>query len=154
MANLPPLIAYQKACRDLVYAFLEKYYSGQWEEEADILGGGLVAKMDPKNDDFESVLMIQDRYFSFRFIKECLSVNPSLSDIYSYQDFKKECSSQYKRSVVSLEEWIKYPEKRPKLEDCEDTETGLLYKCIPALEGITHYEELLEEVKGRCYNHF
>jgi hypothetical protein len=156
LANHSLWIEYNKGCQALVLTFLNKYYNDhydnrQWRDEAEIFGEGLVYEMAPETHDFSGILSIQGRYFRIYFIKECLELNATLEDIYSFQDFSLDCHYKYKERGILLSEWIKHSTKRPKLEDCEDTATGLLYKIVPALEGITHYEEILEEIKGRFY---
>jgi hypothetical protein len=54
---------------------------------------------------------------------------------------------------ISFENWVKYPKKRKPFKEQPFTAEGqlkmLLVKCIPALEGITHYEDLLKEIEEK-----
>jgi len=94
-----------------------------------------------------------DRFYDIDFVQECLKLDATFEDIESYKDYGLVCSFHEREVGISFERWVKYPEKRKPFEEQPFTAEGelkmLLVKCIPALEGITHYENLLKEIEEK-----
>ena len=131
---------YNQACQKLVWAFLAKYYPDT--SVCPYFVGG---------EKYTGVFKCCDRYYSIDFVQECLKLDATFEDIESYQDYGLECSFHNREVGISFERWVKYPEKRKPFKEQPFTTEGqlrrLLEKCIPALEGITHYEDLLKEIE-------
>lgn len=132
---------YNQACKQLVVAFLKRYYPEESLDTVYFIGG---------KDDYSNVFECCDRFYDIDFVQECLKLDATFEDIASYQDYGLECSFHDREVGINLENWVKHPELRKKPEEqpftIEEQLRHLLKKCIPALEGITQYENLLEDI--------
>lgn len=135
-----PWEAYNHACRKLIIGFLDKYYPDSDIDDVYFVGG----------EKYTGVFECCDRYYSIDFVQECLKLDATFDDIVSYQDYGLECSFQNRIDGICFENWVKYPELRKSPEQqpftTEEQLKRLLKKCVPALEGITQYEQLLEDI--------
>ena len=134
---------YNQACKQLVVAFLKRYYPEESLDTVYFIGG----------EKYTGVFECCDRYYSIDFIQECLQFDATFEDMESYKDYDLECSFYNREVGLNFENWVKHPEKRKSVKDRPFTDEGqlmqLLEKCIPALEGITHYEDLLKEIEKK-----
>ena len=134
---------YNEECERLIKAFLKKYYPEESLDTVYFIGG----------EEYTGVFECCDRFYDIDFVQECLKLDATFEDITSYQDYGIECSFHDREAGISFETWVKYPELRKSPEDQPFTVEGqlrqLLEKCIPALEGITHYENLLKEIEEK-----
>jgi len=137
-------LKYNQACKQLVVAFLKRYYPEESLDTVYCVGG----------EKYTGVFDCCDRFYSIDFMQECLKLDATFEDIESYQDYKLECSFFHKEAGINFRNWVKY--KRNKLTTfpikdrpftIEEQLKQLLKKCIPALEGITQYENLLEDIQ-------
>jgi hypothetical protein len=135
---------YNQACKQLVVAFLKRYYPEESLDTVYFIGG---------KDDYTGVFECCDRFYSVECCAECLLYDATFEDIISYKDYGLECSFHDREVGISFERWVKCPEKRKPFKERPFTTEGqlrqLLEKCIPALEGITHYEDLLKEIEEK-----
>lgn len=133
---------YNQACKQLVVAFLKRYYP---EESLDT-----VYFVGFETENYTNVFEVGDRFYSVEFCAECFQYDATFEDIISYQDYGLECSFQEREVGISFKNWVKYPELRKSPEQqpftTEERLKQPLKKCIPALEGITQYENLLEDI--------
>ena len=133
---------YNQACKQLVVAFLKRYYPEESLDTVYFIGGKYK---------YTNVFECCDRYYSIDFIQECLQFDATFENIASYQDYGIECKFHDREVDINFEDWVKYPELRRKSEEqpfiIEEQLRQLLKKCIPALEGITQYESLLEDIQ-------
>lgn len=132
---------YNQACKQLVVAFLKRYYPEESLDTVYFIG---------REDDYSNVFECCDRFYDIDFVQECLKLDATFEDIASYQDYGLECSFHDREVGINLENWVKHPELRKKPEEqpftIEEQLRQLLKKCIPALEGITQYENLLADI--------
>ncbi|MFN9802232.1 MAG: hypothetical protein ACK54Y_00270 [Bacteroidota bacterium] len=139
---------YNQACSELILAFLEKYFPLDDEVTMNTIN---FVGFDKGN--YTNVFEVGDRFYSVEFCAECLLYDATFDDIESYKNYGLECSFHNREVGISFERWVKYPELRKSPEEQPFTAEGqlkrLLEKCIPALEGITHYEDLLKEIEER-----
>ena len=133
---------YNQACKQLVVAFLKRYYPEESLDTVYFIGG----------EKYTGVFECCDRFYDIDFVQECLKLDATFEDITSYQDYGLECSFHDREVGISFERWVKYPEMRKSTEKqpftTEERLKQLLKKCMPALEGITQYESLLAEIKN------
>ena len=132
---------YNQACKQLVVAFLKRYYPEVSLDTVYFVGG----------EEYTGVFECCDRFYDIDFVQECLKLDATFEDMESYKDYRLECSFHDREVGINFENWVKYPEMRKSPEKQPFTTEGqlrqLLEKCIPALEGITHYEDLLKEIE-------
>lgn len=140
---------YNMACRKLVMNFLDEYFRDYWDD-AYMIGQGSVQDMSIDSD-WTELLCINEDFYSIQTMATCYQYQISLEDLVSYNDFCIKCYFEGKNPDMNLKNWAQYPNNRPKIEDCtertEVTLSNLLRKTLPALEGITHYEELVNNIK-------
>jgi hypothetical protein len=131
---------YNQACKQLVVAFLKRYYPEESLDTVYFIGGV----------EYTGVFECCDRFYDIDFVQECLKLDATFEDMESFKDYRLECSFHNREVGISFERWVKYPELRKSPEDqpftAEERLKQLLKKCIPALEGITHYENLLADI--------
>lgn len=134
---------YNQACKQLVVAFLKRYYPEESLDTVYFIGG----------EEYTGVFECCDRFYDIDFVQKCLKLDATFEDIESYKNYGLECSFHEREVGISFEMWVKYPEKRKPFKEQPFTAEGqlkmLLVKCIPALEGITHYENLLKEIEEK-----
>jgi len=136
---------YNQACKQLVVAFLKRYYPEESLNTVYFIGG---------KDDYSNVFECCDRFYDIDFVRECLKLDATFEDIASYQDYSLECSFHNREVGINFENWVKnkhnnlttFPTKEQPFT-IEEQLRQLLKKCIPALEGITQYENLLEDIQ-------
>ena len=135
---------YNQACKQLVVAFLKRYYPEESLDTVYFIGG----------EKYTGVFECCDRFYDIDFVQECLKLDATFEDIESYQEYKLECSFFHKEAVINFRNWVKYKHNNlttfPTKEQpftIEEQLRQLLKKCIPALEGITQYESLLEDIQ-------
>ena len=131
---------YNQACKQLVVAFLKRYYPEESLDTVYFIGG---------KDDYSNVFECCDRFYDIDFVRECLKLDATFEDIESYKDYKQNSVDSMRETTINFERWIKYPSMRKTVNEAPLNAEGLLVKCIPALEGITHYEDLLKEIEKR-----
>ena len=133
---------YNQACKQLVVAFLKRYYPEESLDTVYFIGG----------KEYTGVFECCDRFYDIDFVKECFLYDATFEDIESYKDYRLECSFHNRDMRISFKTWVKYPEMRKSPEQqpftTEERLKQLLKKCIPALEGITQYESLLTEIRN------
>ena len=130
---------YNQACKQLVVAFLKRYYPEESLDTVYFVGG----------EKYTGVFECCDRYYSIDFVQECLKLDATFEDIESYKDYKQKSVDSMRETTINFERWVKYPSMRKTVDEAPLNDEGLLVKCIPALEGITHYEDLLKEIEKR-----
>jgi hypothetical protein len=139
-----PWNVYNKSCERLITEFLNKYYPlvSIYSDSVNFVGF--------EKDNYTNVFEVGDRFYSVEFCAECLLYDATFDDITSYQDYGLECSFQDRIEGINFKNWVKYPELRKSPEEqpftTEERLKQLLKKCIPALEGITQYENLLKDI--------
>ena len=131
---------YNQACQRLVWSFISKYYPDT------LVGNYFIG-----GERYKGVFECCDRFYDIDFVQKCLKLDATFEDIESYQDYCLECSFHDREAGISFETWVKYPEMRKSPEHhtftIEEQLRQLLKKCIPALEGITQYENLLADIQ-------
>ena len=130
---------YNQACKQLVVAFLKRYYPEESLDTVYFVGG----------EKYTGVFECCDRYYSIDFVQECLKLDATFEDIESYKDYKQKSVDSMRETTINFERWVKYPSMRKTVDEAPLNDEGLLVKCIPALEGITHYEDLLKKIEKR-----
>ena len=131
---------YNQACKQLVVAFLKRYYPEESLDTVYFVGG----------KKYTGVFECCGRYYySIDFVQECLKLDATFEDIESYKDYKQKSVDSMRETTINFERWVKYPSMRKTVDEAPLNDEGLLVKCIPALEGITHYEDLLKEIEKR-----
>ena len=131
---------YNQACKQLVVAFLKRYYPEESLDTVYFVGG----------EKYTGVFECCGRYYySIDFVQECLKLDATFEDIESYKDYKQKSVDSMRETTINFERWVKYPSMRKTVDEAPLNDEGLLVKCIPALEGITHYEDLLKEIEKR-----
>ena len=132
---------YNQACKQLIVAFLKRYYPEESLDTVYFIGG----------ERYTGVFECCDRFYDIDFVQKCLKLDATFEDMESYKDYRLECSFHDREVGLNFENWVKYPEMRKSPEKQPFTTEVqlkmLLKKCIPALEGITQYESLLAEIK-------
>jgi len=133
-------LKYNDACKNLIIAFLDKYYP---EESLDTVY--FVGKY------YTGVFECCDRYYSIDFVQECLKHDATFEDMDSYQEHVLQCGIQGKEEGINFKTWVLHPEKRKTPEQqpftTEEKLRQLLKRCIPALEGVTMHESLVAEIQ-------
>ena len=134
-------LKYNQACKQLVVAFLKRYYPEESLDTVYFISG----------EQYTGVFECCDRHYDINFVRECLKLDATFEDIDSYQEHVLQCMLQGKEEGINFRTWFLYPEKRKSVKDLpftiEEQLKQLLKKCIPALEGITQYESLLEDIQ-------
>ena len=132
---------YNQACKQLVVAFLKRYYPEESLDTVYFIGG----------EKYTGVFECCDVHYDIDSVQEFLKLDATFEDIDSYQEHVLQCMFQDKEQNLNFRTWVLYPEKRKSVKDLpftiEEQLRQLLKKCIPALEGITQYESLLEDIQ-------
>jgi hypothetical protein len=127
-------LKYNDACKKLIIAFTKKYFPEKYYPE----------------ESLATVYFVCEHY-SIDFVQECLKLDATFEDICSYQDYGLDCFYSNKEREITFENWVKHPEMRNTSEQqpftTEEKLRQLLKRCIPALEGVTMHESLVEEIQ-------